>query len=490
MSLISRLASFSQTMPSAVSVSLGASSVGYSELFRKVDRLARWLSANCLGSTPVVVIGRDPITVVVSIYATLMCERTCAIVDHRLPFRKVVDVMRKIGASSALLCSYRISSTNDLAKERVSLNTLSEALQLARLSASEFEGEGACADAVSGPALVVFTSGTTGVPKGIALSEGCIERRVEAWSEVLEHSRQDRFLCALPLSHLAGLEIHVFTALHVGASVSFPEGDALDPWILWDLFHRQPVSVLTGTPALYSLLLRSRPLRMPRIQVRHALSHSAPLPQRFAEQIWSELGLRLVNEYGASEVGPTHINLHQAVEHPDAIGRAWPGVQCLKPDGSNFAPGDIDTLHVTSPMLAEGYMDFERGFIPFDRQKAFNLRDVVSCEDSETFRFVGRTDDQLNLSGLKVFPAEVEAVIRGVPGVVDCCVFLPRTDDVTSRLHVAIEAIDAGVAEEAKTACRVDLPSYKCPHVYHIVNELPRTHTGKVSRRLVVDRFS
>lgn len=461
----------------------------YGDLYARISRLAGRLGALPHSRRPLVVLGSNAIPLVEVVYASLMSGRTCVIVDYRSPAAYVRQVATSVNAAGIALCGLATGRLEE-AHALVAGPTACESGQdVCLLIASGAGGSDSLGEAADGPFLVLFTSGTTGAPKGLALSEPCILARLTSWTGVMDHSPADRFLCALPLSHLAGWEIHVLSALERGAAVWLAGGVIPNAVSLLNTLAAARISVLTATPALYSLLAKAAAAAPARFPLRRALCHSAPLHPALAGEVYRTMGVRLSNQYGSCETGPTHINLHAASAKPESVGRSWPEVSCEDESGRPFdASRDARGLFVRTPLLAQGTVDADGRLQRLDRQLAFEMRDIAAVDGDGDYFIAGRADDQINLRGYKMYPGEIEDVVRLAPGVVDCCAFATESAG-TGRLHVAIETGSAVDLETVRVLCARMLPPYKRPAEFVTTRRLPRNRVGKVLRREVAAEF-
>jgi long-chain acyl-CoA synthetase len=160
-------------------------------------------------------------------------------------------------------------------------------------------------------------------------------------------------------------------------------------------------------------------------------------------------------------------------------------VACEDESGRPFeASRGAQGLFVRTPFLAHGVVDGTGELKPLAPRDAFDMRDVAAVDGDGDYFIVARADDQINLRGYKMYPREIEDVVRLAPGVVDCCAFATESAGA-GRLHVAIETSSAVDLEVVRALCAKMLPPYKRPSVLVTTRRLPRNRVGKVVRREV-----
>jgi acyl-coenzyme A synthetase/AMP-(fatty) acid ligase len=468
--------------PEKPAIWLSRGSVSYDTLLKRITDIAKSLRPFLRRRAPLTVVGSNSLALVELLYATFLNERSYVILDHRLPAADIERVVVGLGCSTLALCGEARKRTDLLHRleDRV-VTTIAGDCDLVLLGPGSSDSTDVALP--ERPCMVLFTSGTTGAPKGLILTSECILARLQSWTRMLNHSSEDIFCCALPLSHLAGWEIHVLCALSLGATVCLFESELPNPVVIWKTLRQQRVSMFSATPALYSMLLKAVPNRSEMPSMCKVLSHSSPLHRALADEIWAATGIRILNEYGTCETGPTHINLQSAASKPDSIGRAWLDVSCETEAGAPFsAAAKPSTLFVRSPLLAYGLVR-DMGSVTRLHQP-YNMQDVAKVDSDGNYYILGRIDDVLNFGGYKAYPVEIESVIRRVDGVVDCCAFV-LTKEGTSQLHVAIECDARFHVDAARSLCHDLLPIYKRPVMFHVLRELPRNRVGKIVRAQV-----
>lgn len=354
-------------------------------------------------------------------------------------------------------------------------------------------------------ALLVYTSGTTGTPRGVRLSHRALlaNRAQQAALRPAPVTAVDRVLLSLPLFHVFGLAAGLLQVCWAGATVVLT--DRFDPERSAQLIPEHRVSVVAGVPSMYRALLDlpAETLRAAFAGVRLCTSGGAPLPREWLAAFRDATGLDLFEGYGLSECGPVLTStLVGGVAKPGSVGRPLPGVEIRLVDGQGVPvdarpadadedveledgsdDGDTGLVATRGPHLFSGYWpDGEGG--P-DAEGWFRTADVGYLDADGDLHLVDRSSDLVIVNGFNVYPREVERVLAELDGVVEAAVVgVPddRTGEAVKAVVVAAEGAELTV-DAVRDHCRARLARFKVPAVVEFVAALPRTPTGKVARR-------
>ena len=345
-------------------------------------------------------------------------------------------------------------------------------------------------------ALLVYASGTTGVPRGIRLSHRALlaNRAQTAALRPAPVTPVDRVLLSLPLFHSFGLAAGFLQVCWVGATVVLAE--RLEAEQVADILVTQRVSALAGVPSMFRALLElpAERLRAVTAGVRLCTSGGAPLPSEWLAAFQQATGLAIVEGYGLTEAGPiVTTNPLGAPPKPGSVGRALPGVELrlVTADGRPIEPDDDDEeeddgtglVALRGPNLFSGYWPDGAGGP--DAEGWFRTADVGFLDADGDLHLVERSSDVVIVNGFNVYPREVEQVLLAIEGVTEAAVVGQR-DERAGEVVKAVLVTDpaAGVDEVAVRAfCAQRLARFKVPAVIVFVRELPRTPTGKIARR-------
>jgi long-chain acyl-CoA synthetase len=346
-------------------------------------------------------------------------------------------------------------------------------------------------------ALLVYASGTTGVPRGIRLSHRALlaNRAQAAALRPAPVTPVDRVLLSLPLFHSFGLAAGFLQVCWVGATVVLAE--QLEPEQIADILVAQRVSALAGVPTMFRALLDlpAERLRAATAGVRLCTSGGAPLPPEWLAAFQQATGLAIVEGYGLTEAGPVvTTNPLGAPPKPGSVGRALPGVELrlVTADGRPIEPADDEEeeeddgtglVALRGPNLFSGYWPDGAGGP--DAEGWFRTADVGFLDADGDLHLVERSSDVVIVNGFNVYPREVEQVLLAIEGVTEAAVVGQR-DERAGEVVKAVLVTDpaAGVDEAAvREFCAQRLARFKVPAVITFVQALPRTPTGKIARR-------
>jgi long-chain acyl-CoA synthetase len=331
------------------------------------------------------------------------------------------------------------------------------------------------------PAFIRFSSGTTGRSKGVILSHRRLEERVVSANAALGIGPGDRVLWMLPMAHHFAVSIILY--LYHGACTVIGE-DHLATQVL-DLAKRSDATVIYGSPFHYALLAADKgAYRWP--QLRLAVSTAAPLPAATAAAFAARFGKPLVQGLGIIEIGLPLLNTGGAEEAPTAVGRPLPAydVELRDDEGVPVSAGRVGELWVKGPGMFDAYLS------PWQKAEEvcvagwFPTGDLAETDAAGRVFIRGRRKSVINVSGMKVFPEEVEAVIERHPEVARCRVFGLR-HAVLGSVPAAEVIPAAGGRPEPRALvalCRGRLSPYKIPARVSIVSSLPLTASGKIRR--------
>jgi malonyl-CoA/methylmalonyl-CoA synthetase len=322
------------------------------------------------------------------------------------------------------------------------------------------------------PALLPYTSGTTGRPKGAMLSHGNLLAPAEAIPLAWRWTAEDRLILCLPLFHMHGLGVGVHGTLLAGASAILQRRFDVESVLS---AAESGATMFFGVPTMYARLAEARGAE--RLgALRLCVSGSAPLSPEMHRRIEERCGQRILERYGMTETVMLVSNPYEGERRAGAVGFPFPGVEL------RLAP-DNDEIEVRGPNVFAGY--FERPDATaesFTDDGWFRTGDIGAVDDDGYVSIVGRAKELIISGGYNVYPREIEDLLREQPDVVDAAVVGTPSEEwgevVTAYLEGPAELdADAAVAHAA-----ADLAPYKKPRIVHRIDALPRNAMGKVVR--------
>ncbi|RME24853.1 MAG: malonyl-CoA synthase [Deltaproteobacteria bacterium] len=345
-------------------------------------------------------------------------------------------------------------------------------------------------------AALMYTSGTTGRPKGAMISHRNLMATVTALDAAWGWTADDHLLHALPLFHIHGLFVAQYGALYAAATTSWVE--RFDARRVLELLEARRCSVFMGVPTFYHRFL-SLPadVVVDLSAMRLFTSGSAPLPAADMEAFHRRFGHRILERYGMTEVGIVLSNPLHGARVPGTVGFPLPGVQARITDpetGRFLPPGAVGELRVRGPGVIAGYLGLPEQTDAALGDGWMHTGDLAVMDPDGRFSIVGRQSELIITGGFNVYPREVEAVLQGAPGVAEAAVVGVPDPDLGERVVAAI-VVDPRRAPSGldlaaiRDHARRHLAPYKCPKELRVVQDLPRNAMGKVQKRRLAESF-
>jgi malonyl-CoA/methylmalonyl-CoA synthetase len=338
-------------------------------------------------------------------------------------------------------------------------------------------------------AAIIFTSGTTGRPKGAVLSHRLFSTKAKSLAQGLGYRRDDKLLHVMPLYHAHGLFMTTHCVLCAGASMLLlPRFDVAEV-----VAHLPQVSLFSGVPTMYKRLLGTPSLQESSRGMRIFIAGSAPLPPDVFLQFEEQSGHRIVECWGMSETMTNTANPLSGERKPGSAGKPLPGVEVrtLDAQGRPTAPGEPGVLAVRASTRLKGYWRRQEGEQPRYHDGFFVTGDIGYFDPEGYLVIIGRNSDVIISGGYNVYPKEVELSLEQMEGVAKAAVFGLPHPDYGEAVAAAIECqagarIDAG---ELLACLKSRLTSYKVPKALFVIDRLPLTELGKIQRRPLVEQF-
>lgn len=346
-------------------------------------------------------------------------------------------------------------------------------------------------------AVLLFTSGTAGPPRPVVLSHGNLRANLHQMLSLPgEIARPDDIgLTAVPLFHIFGLNVALGLALATGSALVVEE--RFEPQRSLELAARLDVTSLVGVPTMFGAWaeLAEGADAAALVSVRVAVSGAAALPSELATLFEQRTGVTLWQGYGLTEASPVvSTSLGTGHNRPGSVGRPLPGVELRLVDesGADVLVGDPGEIWVRGANVFGGYwQDAAASAEALTGDGWLRTGDVGVMGPDDDLYVVDRHKDLVIVSGFNVYPAEVEQVVRSLPGVEEAVVVGRPHPDTGEAIEVFVLCEPRGPAvteQDVRRACSSALARYKCPSSVHFVDELPRGLSGKALRRMLRDR--
>ncbi len=363
---------------------------------------------------------------------------------------------------------------------------------LTERAASMPAGFATLARAADDVAAILYTSGTTGRPKGAMLTHRNLSSNTAALRGAWRFTGEDVLLHALPIYHAHGLFVACNLVLVTGASMHFlPK---FEPEAMIALMPRS--SVMMGIPTFYTRLLAHPGLQAAARGMRLFISGSAPLLAETHRAWTAATGHAILERYGMTETTMLTSNPYDGERVPGSVGPALPGVSLRVVDpatGEPLATGETGMIEVAGPNIFKGYWQLpEKTAAEFRPDGHFITGDLGFIDPRGYVHIVGRGKDLVITGGLNVYPREVEAEIDDIPGVVESAVIgVPHPDFGEAVTAVVVPDPKAGLTEAAVIAALDGrLSKFKLPKRVMMIDELPRNAMGKVQKNLLREQYA
>ncbi len=340
-------------------------------------------------------------------------------------------------------------------------------------------------------ALLPYTSGTTGQPKGVLLTHKNLISNVRAITKLFTlPAEEDRVLIPIPMFHITGMTVMMLSPLSRGATIY--------PMLRWQaeealkLIHKHRITDFLAVPTIYIDLLHH-----PRLDdydlssLKLCSSGGARMPVPVMEAFEKRLKIPVYEGYGLTETSPvTHTNLAAPKRVAGSIG--WPieNTECkiVNENGQKLPAGEVGELLIRGPQVMKGYHNNPQATQEsFDPEGFFRTGDLAYVDEQGYYYIVDRVKDMINVAGLKVYPKEVEHVLYEHPAVAECAVVGisdPRKGE-TVKAFIVLKSCykpSEALAQELKQHCLNEIAAYKHPREIEFVKELPKTASGKIQK--------
>ncbi|NND76010.1 MAG: long-chain fatty acid--CoA ligase [Ilumatobacter sp.] len=340
--------------------------------------------------------------------------------------------------------------------------------------------------------FIMYTSGTTGLPKGVMHSHS-----TTLWSLVTATATADiqkgaRYLIALPLFHVGALNPMMSTIYQAGSNIIMSE---FDPVRIWELFGEEKITVTLAVPAaLQFMLLTLDKDKHDYSTLRWVMSGAAPVPVNLIET-YAGMGIEIHQVYGLTETcGPAClIDPDDAIARAGSTGKAFfhTDVKIVDEDGNEVGPNTPGEVLVRGPHIMLGYWNRPDATAESVVDGWLKTGDIAVRDEAGFVYIQDRVKDMIISGGENVYPAEIENVIVGVAGVKECAVIgAPSEKWGESPIALVVKADEEVTADAILSACRQSLARFKQPVKVEFIAEIPRNPTGKALKRILREQFA
>ena len=336
-------------------------------------------------------------------------------------------------------------------------------------------------------AVILYTSGTSGRPKGVILTDRNLNANIDQVTEWIHFKPSDSMLGVLPQFHTFGLTVLTLLPLALGGRVTYTA--RFMPKRILDLAREHGPTIFIGIPSMYNALRLAKSAKPEDFaSVRLAVAGGEPLPDAVSDGFYDTFGIRICEGYGLTETAPVTNVCRPEEYRPHSVGMALPGIEerIVGEDGGILGPGEDGEIRIKGPNVMPGYFKRpEETAAAFDENGFFRTGDMGRMDGEGHLSITGRIKEMLIIGGENVFPREIEDVLDRHPSVKASAV-IGVPDASRGELPLAfVELVDDASFDESaiRSFCRNEIAQFKVPREIRRLEELPRNPTGKIQRR-------
>ena len=336
------------------------------------------------------------------------------------------------------------------------------------------------------PAFICYTSGTTGDPKGAVLTHGSFNAASQSWAQALELTPKDKLILPFPLAFTGGLALCLFTYWSGGTLLLEP---MVDTDRIFDLFEQEGATALMAVPVIHQQVVDHPRFATANLSTwRIACSGGAPVPPALLKAVQAR-GIPMLQMFSLTESSAAGTLLPNA----DALRKVGSagipiihgGLKIVDDDDNEVPTGDVGEILLSGPHVMAGYWNNPEASIAALRGGWLHTGDLGRVDDEGYLYVVDRKKDMLISGGLNVYPAEIERVLTGMPGIIEVAVIGVPHEKWGEAPAVVVYTAGAEVnAQDVLDRCRANLADFKLPRYFHVSDTpLPRNMSGKILKR-------
>ncbi|WP_053220409.1 fatty acid--CoA ligase family protein [Virgibacillus senegalensis] len=342
-------------------------------------------------------------------------------------------------------------------------------------------------------ALVLYTSGTTGKPKGAMLTHRNLYSNAKDTADYLQMDGREKVIAALPMFHVFCLTVALNAPLMNGGTVLIVP--KFSPEAVFKLAKEQQATVFAGVPTMYNYLLQTAGGHEEDFQsIRLCISGGAAMPVALLKNFERKFGVMVSEGYGLSEASPvTCFNPLDRERKPGSIGTNIKNVENKIVDemGNELPPGEVGELVVRGPNVMAGYYKLPEETEAVLRDGWLYTGDMARMDEEGYFYIVDRRKDMILVGGYNVYPREVEEVLYEHPDIEEVAVVgMPDPEQGEAVVCFVVTENEGLRTSDVIGFCREQLAKYKVPSVVEFLDELPKNTTGKILRKQLREKVA
>jgi len=481
--IIGAVRSTAARWPQRIALVCGSEQVNFAELMQRVEAVAASLPAAREGKEVVGLLCGNRPEFAYGLLGALAAGKTVAV----LPTLAPPPLLAMMAAEAGL---HQVLTTEELAERlvesKVQARKIGELAQArGQVSAKGASGKPSHSE---GPAVLLYTSGSTGMPKAVALSDRNILANIEGCRQAAGFVDDDVILAILPLFHSYGLTMTLLLPLVLGAKAVMQE--RFTPRGALAAIEEHRVTALVAIPTQYRLMAKD-PAPADVGSLRLCIAGAERLAESISEQFAARFSKTILQGYGATEASPVVSINPPAANRPGAAGKPLPNIRVtIRNQAGPVAAGELGEVCVEGPSVMLGY--FNRPEATAEKVPGGVLRTGdQGWLDADGYLFLsGRADDLIKVAGEKIYPAEVEKAIEQIAGVEEVAVVgVPDAARGAALVAFVQPKTGATLTEQGlRAACRGCVDGMKLPRSFVVVEQLPRTPSGKLDKKALAQQ--
>ena len=482
MDSLTELLRFRQDKPCIVD---GSRSLSYRELDDESARLASFVARSKVSR--ILVFLPNSWQFVVSMYGVLKSGATCIPIDYRSTARELKFFIEN-SKSDLIITSRSKSDFVEFFPNRIEIETepSSSPFKFANETVENYEV------VKVNPALLLYTGGTTGFPKGVMLSHENILHVLASLSKVWQMREGEELVCqVLPMTHSGGLNCGVNCAIFNGGTTVILR--KFDPKALLDLIEKHRITAFAGVPTIYNSLTRVEDIgRRDLSSLRICFSSGAALSPETAKIFKEKTGITITAGWGLTEASPQLTVSPRGVFKENYVGLPLPQTEVVAMDDQKqiLGKGVIGELAAKGPQVMMGYWQEEQETKKTITSDGWLLTGDIGYVSDDGVYLVGRRKETINSGGYKIWPNEIEHVLMENEHVLEAAV-IGSKDEYFGEIVKAFVVLKSDATEkELAEFCRDRLSSYKVPKVFEFRESLPKSSVGKILRLALAEEDS
>ncbi len=422
---------------------------------------------------------------VASFYGTLLAGKTAVPINFLLGDREVAHIIKDSGIDVVVSIPQLAGRLKDLPLKVVDLSQFPKTPPAAitpRFPSPSSEDV----------AVLLYTSGSTGLPKGVMLTYGNLQSNVDAAIRHANLQRRHAFIGIIPLFHSFGITAMMLAPVQLGATMVYLA--RFSPVATINAIREHADSLIFGTPSMFGAIARLKDAGPKDFESIYAMITGAePLPAALREAFQKRFGVPLYEGYGMTETSPViSLNVPESIR-PGSVGKPISGarIRIADENGQPLPAGQVGEIWVKGPMVMKGYHNLPDETLATLTADGFLKTGDLGQFDDDGFLYVtGRKKEMISVAGEKAYPREIEDVLLRHPAVAEAAVMGKKDPSRGEVIAAFVSARDGQTvqADQLRDFCRDQgLAQWKCPREVIVLPELPKSPTGKIVKRVLAE---